>query len=203
MQISKNHIKRNITNAALKLFKAKDYSSVSMREIASEAQVGLSNIYNYFRSKDELFCHIVQPAVSSFERMLEEHHGYEGKDIMEMQSEKYLLYTVSKYLKIINKHGEEISILFFKANGSSLQNFKEEFTEKSTFFVRSYFEKQKILHPEINIDISDFFIHLHCVWMFTLIEELLMHGVEYSSMEKIVNEYIRFEISGWKKLLEM
>ena len=67
----------------------------------------------------------------------------------------------------------------------------------------SYFEKQKILHPEINIDISDFFIHLHCVWMFTLIEELLMHGVEYSSMEKIVNEYIRFEISGWKKLLEM
>ena len=120
MQISKNHIKRNITNAALKLFKAKDYSSVSMREIASEAQVGLSNIYNYFRSKDELFCHIVQPAVSSFERMLEEHHGYEGKDIMEMQSEKYLLYTVSEYLKIINKHGEEISILFFKANGSSL-----------------------------------------------------------------------------------
>lgn len=87
MQISKNHIKRNITNAALKLFKAKDYSSVSMREIASEAQVGLSNIYNYLRSKDELFCHIVQPAVSSFERMLVEHHGYEGKDIMEMQSE--------------------------------------------------------------------------------------------------------------------
>ena len=41
MQISKNHIKRNITNAALKLFKAKDYSSVSMREIASEAQVAL------------------------------------------------------------------------------------------------------------------------------------------------------------------
>lgn len=45
MQISKNHIKRNITNAALKLFKAKDYSSVSMREIASEAQVGLSNYF--------------------------------------------------------------------------------------------------------------------------------------------------------------
>lgn len=48
MQIAKEHIRQNILNAALPLFYAKGYSKVTIREIADDSHVGLSNIYNYY-----------------------------------------------------------------------------------------------------------------------------------------------------------
>jgi AcrR family transcriptional regulator len=35
-----------------------------MRDIAKGASIGLSNIYNYFNSKDEIFRHIVAPLMA-------------------------------------------------------------------------------------------------------------------------------------------
>lgn len=60
--------------------------------------------------------------------------------------------------------------------------------------------KQK--YPEINIDISDFTIHLHTVWMFTMLEELVMHRKEPQEIEKIVTEYMIFSTTGWKELIK-
>lgn len=37
--------------ASAKLFLAKGFAGVSMREIAAAAHTGVGNIYNYFRSK--------------------------------------------------------------------------------------------------------------------------------------------------------
>ena len=55
MQIAKEHIRQNILNAALPLFYAKGYSKVTIREIADDSHVGLSNIYNYYNSKENIY----------------------------------------------------------------------------------------------------------------------------------------------------
>ena len=86
MQYSKDDIQKEILKAAEKVFLENGFPKASMREIAQEAQVGLSNIYNYFKSKDDIFCTVVRPVISAFERMLHEHHGRYGADIMEMYS---------------------------------------------------------------------------------------------------------------------
>ena len=80
----KDDIQKEILKAAEKVFLENGFPKASMREIAQEAQVGLSNIYNYFKSKDDIFCTVVRPVISAFERMLHEHHGRYGADIMEM-----------------------------------------------------------------------------------------------------------------------
>ena len=125
-----------------------------MREIAQEAQVGLSNIYNYFKSKDDIFCTVVRPVISAFERMLHEHHGRYGADIMEMYSTEYLRYVKEK-------------------------------------------------HPQMNINVTYFSIHLHTAWMFTMFEELIMHRVGIEDLEQIVTEYITFEVTGWRELMKI
>ncbi len=203
MQVTKEYIKEDILKEARRLFLAKGFPAVSMREIAAGAHITVSNIYNYFKNKDTLFRTVVSPAVSAFERMLDEHHGRNSVDILAMQSEDYLRYTVSEYIDILRRHREEITLLLFHAQGSSLQNFKDEFTDRSTALVRRYFERQKQLHEELNTDVSDFFVHLHAVWMFTLFEELIVHRVAPEEVEKIVQEYIRFEITGWRELMEI
>lgn len=90
MQYSKDDIQKEILKAAEKVFLENGFPKASMREIAQEAQVGLSNIYNYFKSKDDIFCTVVRPVISAFERMLHEHHGRYGADIMEMYSTESL-----------------------------------------------------------------------------------------------------------------
>ena len=59
MQYSKDDIQKEILKAAEKVFLENGFPKASMREIAQEAQVGLSNIYNYFKSKDDIFCTVV------------------------------------------------------------------------------------------------------------------------------------------------
>ena len=59
MQKLKSDIQKTILDAAEYLFTRKGYKNTSMREIATKADVGLNNIYNYFSNKDEIFCHIL------------------------------------------------------------------------------------------------------------------------------------------------
>ena len=53
-EIRTNKKKSAIIDAAKKLFKDKGFISVSIREIASKANVSQVSIYNYFGSKDAL-----------------------------------------------------------------------------------------------------------------------------------------------------
>ena len=128
MQYPKDDIQKEIMKAAEKVFLENGFPKASMREIAQEAQVGLSNIYNYFKSKDDIFCTVVRPVISAFERMLHEHHGRYGADIMEMYSTEYLRYVIEEYITLIQKHRKLLVLLFFHAQGSSLENFKENIT---------------------------------------------------------------------------
>ncbi len=48
-----------IERVALKLFCAQGFHGTSMREIADRSRVSLGNIYNYYKTKDELFTSIV------------------------------------------------------------------------------------------------------------------------------------------------
>ena len=93
MQYSKDDIQKEILKAAEKVFLENGFPKASMREIAQEAQVGLSNIYNYFKSKDDIFC--------AFERMLHEHHGRYGADIMEMYSTESLCKNLRRYIELL------------------------------------------------------------------------------------------------------
>ena len=83
----------------------------------------------------------------------------------------------------------------------SLEHFRENYTDRSTEVVKAWFASMQQKHPEINTAVSDFIIHLHTVWMFTLFEELLMHSVSQQEMETILHDYILFEIQGWRAII--
>ena len=184
-------------------FERKGYSRTSMREIAELARVGVGNIYNYFTNKDELFREVVRPVLCALEAMLQEHHGIRGEDIMMMRSEKYLKSCIDEYVSLIDKHRALMEILLFHAQGSSLERFRENYTDRSTEVVKAWFASMQRKHPEINTAVSDFIIHLHTVWMFTMFEELLMHSVSRQEMEAILHDYILFEIQGWRAIIKI
>lgn len=203
MQVLKDDIKRRILDVARQEFDHRGFTKASMRDIAAKVGVGVGNLYNYYPSKDDLFRAVLAPVVSGCYAMFDKHHGEYGHDALSMTRESYLLTAVSDYMTILKGNRTLLKILLFKSQGSSLENFKVDFTDRATVQVKSWFANNKLRHPEMNIDVSDFMIHLHTVWMFTLFEEILMHRVTGADMERVIEEYIKFEINGWKNILQI
>ena len=55
MQTKKDYTREKIIEIAKRVFLKNGYAKTSMRDIAKGVGIGVSNIYNYFNSKDELF----------------------------------------------------------------------------------------------------------------------------------------------------
>jgi AcrR family transcriptional regulator len=55
--VERNQIR--IEDAALRIFTRQGYHGTSVREIADEAGVSLGNIYNYYATKEEIYCSLV------------------------------------------------------------------------------------------------------------------------------------------------
>ena len=204
MQVLKEDIRGRILAVAEQRFGQQGYSKTSMREIAGAVGVGVGNIYNYFRNKDELFCEVVRPVLHAMEAMLQEHHGIRGEDVMTMRSEKYLKACIDEYVSLIETHRSLLEILLFPCPRLFAGTFSRKLhTDRSTGLVKAWFAAMKKKYPNINTAVSDFIIHLHTVWMFTLFEELLMHAVPKQEMESILHDYILFEIQGWRAIIKV
>ncbi len=59
MQVKKEYMHRAIVEAAVEEFAEKGYIKGSLRRIAEAADTKMSNIYNYFRNKEDLFGYLV------------------------------------------------------------------------------------------------------------------------------------------------
>ena len=140
--------------------------------------------------------------INDFEIMLDKHHGKSGSDIMEMYTEHYLRAVIAEYISLIKKYRNLLFLLLFRSQGTSLENYKRDFADRSTEVVKEYFRNMKIKHPELNINISEFTIHLHTVWMFTMLEELIMHKKVSDEIEQIITEYMIFSTTGWRELMK-
>lgn len=203
MQTPKDYIRQDLLRAAEELFFEKGYLGVSMRAVAARSGVGLSNIYNYFRNKDELFSSVVAPATRGLERMLDEHHGRAGHDILNMCSDSYFDFLVREYTDYINRHRRLLAILLLKARGSSLAGYKADFTRHATETVKVYLEEMKRRHPQLQTDISDFSIQVHSAWIFSLFEEIITHDIGPADVPRVVGEYMTIEVSGWRELMKI
>ena len=203
MQTLKPDTRQRILDVSKRLFLKKGFRETTTRDIAREAGINLSNLYHYFDSKDELFRQLLKPATDALETLLSERHGPRGYDISAIQAEGYADLELEEYMAVIGHHRSSLKLLLFKSQGSSLETYKEYFVEKATGQVLDWFRAMKRQHPEMNAGISDFFIHLNNVWMFTLLEEILMHDLPEEETRSVLSEYIQFELIGWRKMMKI
>ncbi|MBR6597161.1 MAG: TetR/AcrR family transcriptional regulator [Paludibacteraceae bacterium] len=205
MQIKKEFTHEQIVEKAKSVFLKNGYTKTSMRDIADKVGIGVSNIYNYFESKDELFRHIVTPLIKELERMMYEHHN-------ENAHEQFMMYAcgeydgmiaehVQAYMKLINNYRDELKLILYKSQGSSLETFIDEYTEKCTQQVLLFMEKFQSKYPEFSVPHSSFSYHVHIVWMFGFISEVIKHKLNSQEIRKAIEDYIQFEFTGWRAIM--
>ena len=201
MQVLKADIRQRLLREAGELFLEKGFLGTSMREISDAAQVGLSNVYHYFPSKDALFLALVQPAITALETIQLRHHGPSGHDATVLCSEDFNRKVVDEYYDLLTQQAEPLRLLFFRAAGSSLESYRQTYTDQSSEQVLRWFSDQKKRHPDLHTDASGFFIRISNVWFYTLLEETVRRGLAGDELRAVLEEYVRYNNQGWRSLM--
>lgn len=202
MQVLKDDIKQRIINVARQEFLRHGFSKASMRVIAAKTGVRVGNLYHYYPGKDDLFRAVVAPVITACYTMLHKHRYISGAWLLSALISDYLTAFLSDYTAILSENRALLKILIFKAQGSSLENFKAEFTNCAALQLKAWFADNSLYCQKADKDAVDFLTHLHTVWMFHMFEEFLMRDIDGKQMQRIVAEHIRFETAGWKTVLQ-
>lgn len=197
-------IRQVLLETAREAFLEKGYKAVSMREISEKSGVGLSNIYNYFESKDELFKVVLTPFLHSFEKMIIEHSEVSSDTNVEMYtSESFQAETIRAYLKVFRQYRPELKLLFFASQGSCFENYCEMLIDSNTRLSLEYMKLMQEKNPHLSIGISTFFIHVSCVWWVNVLKEIAGHDEMFDAeIECFISEYVRFGSAGWEALFK-
>ena len=204
MQVVKDNTRKLLLNTARKAFLQKGFKAVSMREISKQSGIGLSNIYNYFSSKDELLTVVLRPLLNEMDKMLERHNTPDGFSLDIFTSEDYIRSSLSEIMRIVTSYHQEIKLLFLYAQNSMYQDYLERWIDRCTEKSIEYMQGMKELHPELHTDISRFFLrYMSSCWIDMIKEAVLHEELSHEETERFLNEYVRYVTGGWKKLMNV
>ncbi len=194
MQYTKDEIRQRIINVARQEFLDKGFEKSSIRTIATKAETSKSNLYNYFKNKDDLFRRVLDPTVSKIRNGLELSKQYnvpkETEDYT-LSSQQFVIGVISNF---IAQHTADVKLLLFKAQGSTLESFKYEvldaFTDNMIEWTQSIRTEKKV---------SRLFVRTVCSFYLNMIEQLFL-VVSSEDIEKYVNDISVFIYHGVKNV---
>ncbi len=199
MQTQKEEVRKIIIEEAREEFIRRGFKDASMRTIAKKSRVGLSNIYNYFRNKDELFCEVLSPVLLAVDETMAEHGNAEYLSSDIFISEEYKRHNLNLFVNLIEKNRVGFKLFLFQASGSSLENFRDDFTDRYSQAGMQYLKEMKKQYPHI----SEFFMHTASSWWLTIIGEIVSHDLNHEQITRFISEYIEFGVAGWKKIMKV
>lgn len=202
MKLLKDEIFESILSVARQEFLSKGYKDTSMRDIAQKANVGLSNIYNYFKNKDEIYQAILNPAKNSIFMFITQQHTEENFNFSHVTPYGHNENAVEYYIELIEKYKEEYRLLLYCSEGSSMANFRDELTDHMTRVSHDYMALEKKHNSQAHA-ISPFFIHAMSSWMTSILGEIVTHNMDRQKIRDFFYEYFRFSFAGWRELTRL
>ena len=202
MQTLKDDIRQRIVAVAREEFIAHGARSTSIRTVARRAGIAAGNVYNYFRSKDELFCEVLRPLLKRLRRYSVAQRG---------AAPLHRGVRRTRFSERIHRRNEangelyrpELRLLLFNAEGTSLAGYKERIADHQLKAGTEYLRLMKARYPHINIDISPFFLHIASSMWVNIFCELVEHE-EYdeSEVNRALEQYAAYSMAGWRELMK-
>ena len=194
MRLANEEIRQRIIDAAREEFLDKGFEKASIRTITAKAKTSKSNLYNYFSDKDDLFCAVLEPVTTEIRTGLvlaKQYNVPKETGDYTFSSQQFVIGVISKY---IAAHADDVKLLLFQAQGSSLAGFKYEvldlFTDNMEEWTRSIHTKKEV---------SRLFVRTVCSFYLNMIEHLLLVGPP-ADMPQFMKEVSVFVYHGWKSV---
>lgn len=202
MKILKEEIRSRIVMAARNEFIKNGFKKTSMRTISAKSGIVLGNIYNYFKTKDDIFHAVLKPLLAVLhERMASYRIEKDKIDKVgfSMQGQKDLL---RETLKIIFLYKEELKLLLFESKDTSLEVFRENFIDEQVAISKEYLDHMQKVYPQLQTNVSPLFFRISSLIWVTIIEEIVSNAeIGKEEAKQTLSEYIRYNTTGWQALI--
>ena len=189
MQYKKDNIKENILFVSKNEFLEKDFSNTSIRNIALKSKVSSSNIYNYFKNKNEIFEEIISPTLVYFDNIFSSRNIKECENMKNPKDLEWHIEFISMIYTLSILHKENLILIFKKSKGSKFENFKEEIVNK---YLNFYSSSEKI-----NKNISNFFMYNFTMFYVNYLENLCTNSFKDDEVKKLLLEMIFYSYNGF------
>lgn len=199
MQILKGNRRAKILKSARKEFLANGYEKTTMNAIAVGAGVAAGNIYDYFKSKEEIFNAVVYPIIDRIEKLL---------DILEkrimLRKERISSFDWSQVIvrRIVSyaaANRDDLCLLLFKSQ-TVAEEFRRRFVNRFTDITTKYFDFIKTKYPNIR-PISRLLAKNLIIFYVNVFENILAEGVEHTKMREYAEEITTFVWHGFQAVI--
>ena len=191
MQFKKEEIKGKIIDVARNAFYDKGFEKTSMRHIARSAGVSVSNVYTYFKDKEELFDEIVNPFYQYLSRLIHNlTHDASGEEF----SAEYVSSVITEVGGMVKKNRIELNILLDGSCGTRYENSKHELI---TTFEEHFIEHARSENTETVKGTGEIFIfHLIASHLVEAMLEISRHYAGDEWMDNTIKALIAYHLFG-------
>jgi len=196
MQVLKEKIKEKIIEAAINDFVEKGFDQALMRTIAKNAGISVSNLYNYFKNKKDLFYSISDPFYYHLKNLL--NHFFEHDANEDYKNKQFLTQfaglTAKALGELIKINRNEFLLIMDRSEGTKYEKYKN----RVILILEEHFQEHLKLAKKKKQDfVKDSFI-MHIIAK-NLIESLLEIARHYKNDEWVdynINTLMKYHLSG-------
>lgn len=199
MQVKKEEVRSAILLASTEEFLAKGFLGTSMREIARKAGCSLSNLYNYFENKDDLFKAILSKTTDAVDEVFEQIEAGVPERSSILHSYEFKASTLSAVVAFIDEHRDYLRLILLRAEGSEIRSYKDRLIERYADVCARAAASQG---NSDGIPVSHFFLRNVCSFYLNTLEEMLKHDLPREQMEEYGEELLRYSFFGFAALLQ-
>ena len=197
MKMLKDEIREQILMVAREEFYQKGFQNTSMRVIAQKTGVSVSNIYNYFASKEEIFHEIADKASRSLDTLVKNLLTFrEGKDFDDERFlEKFTEIVPASVFSLLQQYRIEIKIIIEGSERTKYAGVKNALIDALATYFNENMKKNLGTRGGVSIEHS----FLMRVLAMNLVNGLIEIAKQYQSdawAEENIKSLMRYHIRG-------
>lgn len=191
MQVLKKEIQNNIIESAKNLFINLGFEKTSMEKIARQAGISKSNLYNYYKSKDELFDTLADSAAYQFEKLID--FVSENKFTPRFGEAGFEQMIADHLFKLIDENKDGLILLMLCASGTKHEGLRTRSVQKiADKFRRDYSQYFSVNDPIVDVITDNFFAG---------IINLTVHSATENDLYQNLSRFIRYHSKGFFELV--
>ena len=193
---------KRVIKAAREEFLANGYEGASMRAIGEKAGLTPAGLYRHYKSKEDMFDALVEPAIDELSTWYSEHKTsrYICIDQNATKQELFSNTMIDFMRDVIYPHDDEFKLLFQKAEGTKYSNFIHDMVriqQKDMMDALAYMRERGTPVQ----DISEEEMHVIMSAYITALLEPFMHDMPREKMEHCLATIEDFFMPGWQRIM--
>ena len=194
MSRNKSETHEIVLKAAKKEFLEKGFENASIRSIGEKAGMTSAALYRHAKSKEDLFCQLVDPFVNEFMNRCMKHK----KQSYNMIDNNNDLFNVNDneiaiFIDLSDKYQEEMKLVFCRSAGTKYETFIHEFIEMQQN------EMEKVLAYMKNLTSNE--LHVFLSSYTAAILEPIIHNYTKEETKECLLKIQDFFTPGWMNIM--